>query len=544
MTTDNNHPLYPTNPLNTPASAQKTPPLGEQTGREAMSFTPMNAGGLTSIISPDAYNSGWNNSWDWERSNASVPTYSHNVPSPAPGLFSDMSILGLPIAWPGMYRYFRAILNDPSVRYVRSLAYAPILVTQWTAKGSKNAPKEAAEKIQKMFDPLRLQYLDDAVRGIDYGWAGFEQVYDTLTDGPDAGMIYLCKIKALLHDITSIYVEQNGSFNGFNNNGTLIDPIKALLFTYDGESGNLYGRGRCNNLLETVPWWRDANEGAARYDRKIAGVFLVCHYPPGTSIDKDGKVTENFKIAQQILNSIAAGKPIAVCNEFAGDLMDNGFLSNISMADRTRWRLELLEDKGSRQPGFSDRLAYLDRQKARGFLVPERSAFEAQKSGSRADSESHGDSILVQADITNEALARILNGSAYHRYSPINNILRMNWGESAVNTVTLSPVPIDDSKKAFIRDIAKQLFTSQPAMAPRVADLPQMFEEAGLPCPSDPLTNADLVIELDGMIAQQVQVKGDVGPASKDGKQTLSRIHQNLEQHEKRLNGSGHVLPA
>ena len=500
------------------------PPLGDSTSRQAMLFEPSNAAVMTGIVGL-GLNGGYDSNWDWYRRN----TDSHSGPpsTPAPGMFSEFSIGGLPVAWPGMYSYFRRILNDPTVRYVRALALAPILATQWSVKAGDKAPGEAREAIDEMIQAIRPQFLDDAVRAIDYGWAGFEQCFEMVD-----GLFYLTKLKALIHDLTSIYVENNGQFAGFNNNGTLIDPVKALLHTYDGESGNLYGRGRCNNLLEVCPWWRDANEGAARYDRKIAGVFLIIHYPPGQSVDKDGKVTENHIIAKKMLDAAAAGKPMAVCNEFAGE-MENTYLTNISMADRTRWKIELLEDKGSRQPGFGDRLAYLDRQKARAYYVPERSAFEAQKSGSRADSESHGELILTEADIINARLAGLLNGSKVKTYSPINNILRMNWGDKAVGTVRIEPVPIDEAKKKFIRDICAAALASKPALLPRVSGINDLFEQAGLPIPSNPLDDEKIQVELDGMVAAEIPKPPGEMPPGKDGdKATMSRL---LDLWERRI---------
>jgi len=506
------------------------PPTGDSTGKQAAQFQPSNTAALAGVV---GIADPWaQNAWGW-RSEATA-----NLPggTPAPGLFSNYSVNGLPISWPGQYSYFRRILNDPSVRFVRAMAFAPVLTTKWVVQASKDAPKDAAATIQTMFDDLRLQFLDDALRGVDYGWCGFEQCFEMLKDGPHAGTFWLTKLKALMHDLTSIYVDEHGDFNGFNNNGQLVSPVKTCLYTHDGESGNLYGRGRCWNLLEVVPWWRDANEGAARYDRKIAGVFLVCHYPPGQSINRDGHLTENYQIAQTMLDSIAAGKPIAVCNEFAGE-MENNFLNNIGMADRTRWKIEMLEDKGSRQPGFSDRLAYLDRQKARAYLVPERSAFEAQKSGSKADSESHGDIILVQAAIINERLTSILNGKAIDPNSPVNNILRVNWGEAAVGTVKILPDAIQEDMKKFMRDITMQIIGDDPVTVNTLSNIQQIMAKAGMPLPTDPMSDEELTVELEGIVAKRVKAMGPVGGGGDGGKETMSRIREAVIK----LNGNGHT---
>ncbi len=509
---------------------KQDPPTGEVTKKQAMLFQPTNAAVMAGVVGVGGWDScAWG---DWQR-NGSLPG-PHACGTP--GLFTNAGINGLPTAWPGQYTYFRRILNDPTIRYVRTLAYAPILASKWSVKACKDAPAGAADLIYEMFESLRLQYFDDAVRGIDYGWAPFEQVFTLVESGPHVGSFWLSRLKALLHDVTSIYLTPEGTFAGFNNNGNVVDPVKSLLYTYDGESGNLYGRGRCMNMLEVVPWWRDANEGALRYDRKIAGVFMICHYPPGQSIDRTGKLVENWVIAQQMLDSVSAGKPIAVCNEFAGEMEDR-FLTNISTADRTRWKIELLEDNGSRQPGFGDRLAYLDRQKARGWQLSERSAFEAQKSGSRADSESHGDIIVIQGNIIKHALTQLANGSPIQMNSPVNNVLRMNYGEKAVGTVKLMSESISEDQKAFIRSIATEVLAGDPNLLGSVSDIGQVFEQAGLPVPSDPLTSQELSVKMDGMVAKRVATKGS-GPGSPNPsqKKTLSRISEFLEKHHQ-MNG-------
>jgi hypothetical protein len=64
-------------------------------------------------------------------------------------------------------------------------------------------------------------------------------------------------------------------------------------------------------LLENVreAWndWRKANEVAARYDRKIAGAYLLLHYPSfGQGIDQNGAKLDNVYLAQRILDKLEA----------------------------------------------------------------------------------------------------------------------------------------------------------------------------------------------------------------------------------------------
>lgn len=483
----------------------------EKTGQQAMMFQPFNGSLVAGIVGGGTA--------------TGMGGVGEDVRHQNPGLWSAMHVNGLPISWPAAYPFFRRILSDPSVRLVRAIAYAPVMAATWSWEATPAAPGEAMEVLREMFDPIRAQYLDDAVRSDDFGFAGFEKMYKM-----HKGMLTFVGAKPLLPELTGIHITPGGAFNGFCNNGNDIDLDKALLVNFDAESGNLYGRGRVRSLLDVMPWWYDANEGAAQYDRKIAGVFLVCHYPPGSSIDATGKEVENAVIAQELLNHVAAGRPIAVCNEFAGEAMAGmDFLNNYTGTDRTRWRIEILEDRGSRQPGFTERLTYLDKLKARGFLVPERAAFEAQKSGSRADSESMGDIVVVMGQLRADYFAAALNGLPSDPTSAINTVLRINWGPEAMGTVRCKPAVIEDDKKKFIRDITKGLLLASPKLAQVGSSVREIFESAGLPIPSDPVDDEEVMVVLDDLAAVSIKDPGGgtIAPSdSNKSKDTLARIHK------------------
>lgn len=492
--------MFPTTYPAIPSDKAK-PPTGDDTGKQAMQFQPSNSAFIGGIVG--YFGDGLGNPYN----SGVVTPYTANGYGGGgrlnPATYAGYSMNGIPVAWPGNYAYFRKILMDPSVRFVRQIAYAPELAAGWVWKASKDAPTGALEFIQKNLDPLRIHILDHMFRGDDYGWAPFQQVFEV---DPESGRMRLKNLKHLLHDLTSIFVTPSGDFAGLNNNGVVLDEMQSMIYTYDAESGNLYGRGRCQNLLTVMPDWYDANQAARMYDQKVAGVFLVCHYPPGQSYDKNGQLKDNWVIAQEMLNAITAGTPIAVCNEFAGEMLDS-MLGTFSSGDRTRWKIEILEDRGSRQPGFGDRLSYIDKRIARGYLVPERAAFEAQKSGSRADSESQGDVLLTAAA---ENLARkcaVINGLPTNPFSVVNNLLRLNWGPQAIGTVTCAPATVADDAKKFYRDIVKELLSGYPELAGKVSNISDLFAQSGMPMPSDPIEEGALIKWMDGAVAMRLPDK-------------------------------------
>ncbi len=357
---------------------------------------------------------------------------------------TSVELPGLEQAPAGTLETYRQMLGDPTIALVRAVTMSPIVAGTWSFVAQEGAPDEWVEFIEGQLESMRSHIVTAAIRYLDFGWAGFEKVFDFRD-----GKIILRKLKPLLHDITNIRIEKDtGQFAGFKQHdasGQKIElPVeKSLLFTNDREGDNYYGRARLENLRETWSWWRQANNGAARYDRKIAGVMPVVHYPPGKSTDKSGVQRDNYEIASLLLGSIAAGKGIAAPNDYQKALDES------DGPERRQWIIELLEDKGGRQPTFSDRLRYLDSQKFRGYLRPERSALEGQ-SGTKAEAETHGDLGLTDGELIHHDIVRTLN------WHVIDQLLVLNFGEVARGAVHIVPAPLRDSTTAMAAELIKE----------------------------------------------------------------------------------------
>ena len=134
---------------------------------------------------------------------------------------------------------------------------------------------------------------------------------------------------------------------------------------------------------------RIANEVAARYDRKIAGAYLLLHYPSfGQGIDQNGAKLDNVYLAQRILDKLEAASGVAI-----GDVPSE--LAPGQDPNQTAWRLEVQGSAGGQQQGFVDRLRYLDSLKVRGMLLPERAILKGQH-GTLAESQSQDIRVVVQ----------------------------------------------------------------------------------------------------------------------------------------------------
>ena len=338
------------------------------------------------------------------------------------------------------YATYRTMLRDPTIALARMTLVAPIVSSHWSYEADEGVPDDRVEFIQDQFDPAREYIISAMLRALDYGWAAFEKVFTV-----EGREIRLRKLKPLLHDITEVLVDaKTGAFGGLRQRSQTIIPLeKALLFTHAMEADDHYGCSRLENCRIAWERWNQADEAANRYDSKVAGVMPVVHYPthPAKVVDRNGTERPVHEIAQELLAGIMAGKGLTVPNEvpLSDDRDGVG-------PERRRWIIELLEDKGSRQPGFIDRLRYLDSLKMRGYLRPERVALEGQH-GTLAEAGAHGDLAVLDCERIQQEIARVVN------WHVVDQLLALNYGEDARGSVRIVPAPMQDIKLATVRKL-------------------------------------------------------------------------------------------
>jgi hypothetical protein len=389
------------------------------------------------------------------------------------GSVSAGSIPGLPSIDAANYATYRAIRRDPTVALARAVVMGPILTSTWSYEAADDTvPSEWVDFIKSQIDPLRDYILRTAIGfgAIDYGWCGWEKIFE-LRDG----MVQLCGLKQLLHDLTEIDVDKaTGKFAGFSQKRDKVElPVeKCLLYTGDREGDNFYGRPRLENVREIWAWWRSANDGAARYDNKIAGVFPRISYPPGECTNAAGMKISNSKAAEALAQALAAGKPI-IHPKVASGTADDAVLND---PNSQAWTVELLEDKGSRQPGFIERLRYLDSLKMRALLRPERSAIEGQN-GTNAEAATHNDVGLADGELMQQDVVRMVN------WHIVDQLLVLNFGEDARGAIVVTPTPLDDDTRAFYRAIVQALIASPVALEEFLqrVSIDKLLEKVGLP---------------------------------------------------------------
>lgn len=381
---------------------------------------------------------------------------------------------------PASYATYRTMRLHPTIALAKIFKIAPIVAAEWTTEVDEDAPEEAEELIQKVFLPVREPLIEQALEGgIDFGWQPFELVFD-LVDGRTE----IVKFKPLLHDVTTILIDgSTGAFNGFKQEHTnphVTLPVEnSLLINFQVEGSQWYGRSLLENARARYNEWVEANSGAARYDKKMAGSHFVVKYPPGSS-KFNGVETDNFDIAESLIQTLTSSGSIAipkVLAKFQDELSDDEIT-------RLGWEIEVLSDPSPKQVTFVPRLEYLDVQMVRALLLPERSMLEG-KHGTKAEAGVHSESALVHLDLLHRHMTRLINWHA------VNRVLMLNFGEDMQNTVRLVASPLEDEQREFFKQVYTKLLSNPQALMDELdwLDTKAMRDQLALPSLETPKEN-------------------------------------------------------
>lgn len=343
------------------------------------------------------------------------------------------------------YQTYRWMLNNPIVRHARSNVISPILASYFQYKKADESVSDARVKlIEKMFDNLRDNHIADWLRGFDYGWAGFELIWDNA-----AGETRLIETKPLLPERTTIMVNNAGRFTGLQQGGEILDlkvqtetglipglpaPFKAWIYTCDKECGNLYGRSWLENIRQTA-WkdWLDAYQQLQKLSAKIAGIQMIMRSPPAQKQEcLDGaKGMANGAIGMWIKSfamNIDPGNNIEALKLLV-ELTKAGFINIEPM------------DFGSTVPAIEGLLARIDKAEANifsGALMSSRTGLEG-KHGTKAEAGVHTDTAMLVSELLHDDV--VMQGQIL-----ADAVLELNFGPVAKGSVILEAPPLVDLK--------------------------------------------------------------------------------------------------
>jgi len=368
------------------------------------------------------------------------------------------NILERPVS-ESIYEEYRQMRKDPTIALARRFVTAAVLTSMWSYEEKEGAPEGARDFIEEEFTPLRTHIQKMSFYGcIDFGWQSFEKVFRIRESD---GRVGLLKLKPLLQDLTEILVDkQTGAFMGLfqdvidEHDAVTLRLQESLLVNIDVEGTDWYGQSMLEIARQTQRDWDTLNKANKRYDAKIAGSHWVIHYPIGTS-RLNGVETDNLIIAKSLIATLEASGAIAVPKHV------DAITGELNKDTPDAWKIELLSDIGNTVTQFNERFKYLDALKVRALGLPERAVLEGQF-GTKAEAEAHADFAIVNMEMNHTIIVQQINWHA------VNQLLRLNFGKEAENTVFIKPTPITDLALQLLRDVYKSILANDEGMAAEI----------------------------------------------------------------------------
>lgn len=372
----------------------------------------------------------------------------------SPGLRNFLLYSPLPATLPT----YRSIGWDPVVGVAMDYIISTIASAGETVESDPGCPDEICDFIHNQWQDLKFQCLSLAVRDIyRYGWSSFEKIWFV----DDNGYV-ICRLKQLEAQITGLLVEPHtGALQGVvqplvlgmaNSPAVgwpvMLDTDHALLFSWMPEGSVWYGTSTFERIRTVYNDFNEANEGAKRYDKYIAGSHFVIYYPDRTNVNMNGVEMTAAEAANQLLESLESSGALTIpapIRAVIGQLEDQ---------TQGGWKVEILSDSTPRQPSFMDRLKYLDVAKVRGLGLTERSMFESS-TGTRADAGTHQD---VVHSILEWRHAFLINEISKQVIDPL---LEQNFGPEYKGTVRIQTTPIQKENVAVAAEVYKAILAAE-----------------------------------------------------------------------------------
>ena len=141
----------------------------------------------------------------------------------------------------------------------------------------------------------------------------------------------------------------------------------------------------------------------------------------------------------------------------------------------------------------------------RGFYFPERSILEG-KFGTKAEASTHADFAIIILETRHDRFTNFLNPQL------IDQLMLWNYGRETVGSVFVKAAPIADNRRAFLREVFRDLLNKDPAVALKGISSTEVKERLGLPISGS--TSDDYTSDFDERkekSLQRMQAQGQPG---------------------------------
>jgi hypothetical protein len=443
-------------PAGANGDGQRKPPIGEETERQDVGL------------------------YDW------AGFYSSGLPYPNGGTsINPCGFPGYGSLYTGTYANYRLIRRHPRIAHARAQVFNAVKAADWGWEAREGTPEAQFELVRDMLSGSRAAVLNHALLGLDYGWAGFEKVWEVRE-----GRYWLAESKPLAVDTNRILVEKDtGKFAGirYGSSDEWLDRQKSWLYTYDGEAGELYGQSRLENIRETA-WrdWLDAATDMLKLGRKVSGIMPIFYVPSGTFKRNGQDVSwkdEALKAAQ------AAKEGMAIVLQHMGAAGAQAGVQNFEQllglikASAVRLEVQNFGDQAPAIMGILERMRHDEDLMFAGYLRSARTGMESEH-GSRADAAEHTDTDTSDPELVAGDIVAAFNQQV------VDDVLAINFGEAARGAVYAKPAKLRDQNRETDYKILDALLKDPALVTDYLTqlDIDAITERRGIPKDGETIT--------------------------------------------------------
>lgn len=402
--------------------------------------------------------------------------------------------IGYPNTPPGSLSTYRLMnTTSPTLTLVRGMITAPIVsgVPTFqirTANGkvktrgpivgdgiSKDPLDQRADLIEQMFMPLWSDFMFNNCRSLAMGHTPY-QVEWAIKNGRN----WITEFADLPPEWVQLLVDSHRKLLGVRPMANLSGPDlvgwNSFVCTYDNEGRNWHGRPRHENARQE--WWRQLQDDlqGSKLDDKASG-FTFKVAGPNQNFVVNGQTVSGEQAAQAIAQLLSAGRSVYVEN-FA--FSTQAIAKNPELAKGTMWDIEQfnLGNVGPSQDAILKKLEYRDKRLVRAWGRPEREVLEAARGGiGQGDASAHGDIGIVDTEMIMSMFYGQINRG------PINNVLRLNYGQDAIDSVFAKAPPLADPQVDFLQKVVLALAADDQASQELLSliDTPALMDRTELP---------------------------------------------------------------
>lgn len=394
-------------------------------------------------------------------------------------LANPLNFPGYGTPYYGTYASYRLILNNPTVRLVRSIVQSGLIASSWFYEADEGVDPEIVKELGRELDALRPQFVTDALRMLDYGWAGFEPIWEV------DNIWRIKRLKPLLVDTTEIVADKNGNFIALRPGsiaglagymGTASTDLKAsdlwkdrgkaLLLTHDGEAGNLYGRSRLENFRDTA-WkdWLDAAQQLQAVGGKLSGRSAVIKCPAGSYADPSSTTGQRqFRDDAIIAAEAFKNGQVVILPNLALSADDPDLMAKLAATALVTFDVIDFGEIATAIGGFLDRMRHNEELIFQGYLRSSRTGAESQN-GSRADSEQHTETGVMDSQLVGNDIAAGIQSLADMRQA-------VNYGMKP-GTIRVKQSPLIDTRLSTFKETLTTL-AADPVIRKTLCDVIDM----------------------------------------------------------------------